>query len=362
MAGPTIAPRASCSGLNCAPRRGPNILTKEKGTLWPKACHPRHHRSPSPKGPREILRGIAFGHEKRAGTARRGIYLSAGTVHMWALLKKGTEMEKNRHLPIGHVGRDLEKTAGPRRRSSDAAENLSGRPADLAKLLLQRRKYRRTRSAFVFRISPTRDWACRRQGRLEPPSPESPPIVGTAAQRGDRHRDRAGSGSCLALRLAQGRGVAVCGSRLRDEDKFPRAGAAAGRAPNHPGGQRSCSKQPHRALTDRLAARRGQIVAHAVLLLGNATTPKADPQFVVSCQSQNPDTRLSLFLLQCGASRDRRGRALGGLARGAQPRSSDVRLSTSFTGFAQEPPNRVNRPWDGLPEGGEPRRHGALIW
>ena len=159
---------------------------------------------------------------KRAGTARRGIYMSDGVINV-ALLKQERRREA-RPLSFRHVGRRSRRSReeGGRRR-----RHLSRRPADLAEFLL-RGEVQGSRSASCS-TSPTR------AGSAPPRTwwPRSPCREVSDAAKPDRVIVIGAGpvGLCLALALAQ-QGVRSCLIEALGDDNFleqvPRAGT------NHP--------------------------------------------------------------------------------------------------------------------------------
>ena len=158
---------------------------------------------------------------KRAGTARRGIYMSDGTVNV-ALAQEGDREGEDRHLSLRHVGRRSRRGREEGRRRG---RDLSRRPADLAELVLRGEIPRSARH----RVRPhPQGLGRRRQGRGSP-SPDRADVGRDAAR--DRHRG--GAGRASASRCGwRSRASPACVVEALGDDNFleqvPRAGT------NHP--------------------------------------------------------------------------------------------------------------------------------
>ena len=158
---------------------------------------------------------------KRAGTARRGIYMSDGIINV-ALLEEGKREGAHRHLSFRHVGRRPRRS---REEGRGCGRRISGRASDLAEFVLRSEISRAER----LRIRPHAQRLGRRgQGSGRESSggagrmAASKPVVVVGAGP---------VGLCLALALAQSEIAVALIESMSDEnflDQVPRAGS------NHP--------------------------------------------------------------------------------------------------------------------------------
>src|SRR5258705_8775274 len=301
-AGPTIAP-GRVFRLN-GPHAAPKHPHKERYPHGQASPH-RHHR-PRSGSRREILRGCLRHETRRHGPAR---HLHVGRHRQCGAAQEGDREGENRHLPLRHVGRRPRRGREEGRRRG---RDLSGRPADLGELLLRGEIPRPARHRVR---SHPQGLGRRRQGRgaqalIAPMSDAAQRVIAIGAGP---------VGLSLALRLAQ-QGISVCVVEALGEDNFleqvPRAGT------NHPA---TLELFDGIGLYDRLAPR--GIVA-PLFHYGDRHDNKLIAEF--DHVHLKEDTRFP-YVLQC--ERIKIVEEALALAR-AHP-LIDVRLSTSFTGFAQ---------------------------
>src|SRR3981081_838899 len=309
------------------PHAAPKHPHKERYPYGQASPH-RHHR-PRSGSRREILRGCLRHEARRHRPAR---HLHVGRHRQCGAAQEGDREGEDRHLPLRHVGRRPRRGREEGRRRG---RNVPRRPADLGELVLRGEIPRPARH----RVRPhPHGLGRRRQGRgaqalIAPMSDAAQRVVVIGAGP---------VGLCLALRLAQ-QGVSVCVVEALGEENFleqvPRAGTNHPATPalfdrirvyarvpragtNHPA---TLELFDSIGLYDRLAPR--GIVAplfHYWDRHDNKLIAEFDHAHL------KHDTRFP-YVLQC--ERIKIVEEALALARAHPP--IDVRLSTSFTGFAQ---------------------------